>query len=163
MRLERRLFRRVQLDRNRHLPRFLTSIREFIHDCLIVEERSESARFRDLRKGEYRMSALFEDFAIEFHHREQDDHRVSHHGRGIRWDSAPCPWNLATKRRCQRSMTRFSPPSPMATKVNMPSVTMISSGARPVRVRRTQVSTWTVIEVRPTRSVRQWQLTRSPT
>ena len=39
----------------------------------------------------------------------------------------------------------------MATKVNMPSVTMISSGARPVRMRRTQVSMWTVIEVRPMR------------
>ena len=86
VRLERRLFRRVQLDRNRHLPRFLTSIREFIHDCLIVEERSESARFRDLRKGEYRMSALFEDFAIEFYRREQDDYRVNRRGRGIRWD-----------------------------------------------------------------------------
>ena len=86
VRLERRLFRRVQLDRNRHLYRFLMSICELIHDCLIVEERSGSARFRDLRKDEYRMSALFEDFAIEFYRREQDDYRVNRRGRGIRWD-----------------------------------------------------------------------------
>lgn len=54
-----------------------------------------------------------------------------------------------------RAITRFSPASPRATKVNMPSVTLISSGDPPDRVRRTHVSTWTVIEVRPMRSVRQ--------
>ena len=41
VRLERRLFPRVQLDRNRHLYRFLMSICELIHNCLIVEERSD--------------------------------------------------------------------------------------------------------------------------
>ena len=86
VRLERRLFPRVQLDRNRHLYRFLMSICELIHDCLIVEERSGSARFRDLRKDEYRMWSLFQDFVIEFYRREQDDYRVNHRGRGIRWD-----------------------------------------------------------------------------
>ena len=88
VRLERRLFRRVQLDRNRHLYRFLMSICELIHDCLIVEERSGSARFRDLRKDECRMSSLFEDFVIEFYRREQRVYRVNHPGRGIRWDDA---------------------------------------------------------------------------
>ena len=86
VRLERRLFPRVQLDRNRHLYRFLMSICELIHDCLIVEERSGSARFRDLRKDEYRMWLLFQDFVIEFYRREQGDYRVNHRGRGIRWD-----------------------------------------------------------------------------
>ena len=87
VRLERRLFPRVQLDRNRHLYRFLMSICELIHDCLIVEERSGSARFRDLRKDEYRMWSLFQDFVIEFYRREQDDdYRVNHRGRGIRWN-----------------------------------------------------------------------------
>ena len=87
VRLERRLFPRVQLDRNRHLYRFLMSICELIHDCLIVEERSGSARFRDLRKDEYRMWLLFQDFVIEFYRRERgDDYRVNHRGRGIRWD-----------------------------------------------------------------------------
>ena len=87
VRMERRLFPRVQLDRNRHLYRFLMSICELIHDCLIVEERSGSARFRDLRKDEYRMWKLFQDFAIEFYRRERgDDYRVNHRGRGIRWD-----------------------------------------------------------------------------
>ena len=46
VRLERRLFRRVQLDRNRHVYRFLMSICELIHDSMIVEERSGTARFR---------------------------------------------------------------------------------------------------------------------
>ena len=88
VRLERRLFRRVQLDRNRRLYRFLMSVCELIHDCLIVEERSGSVRFRDLRRDEYRMPSLFEDFAIEFYRREQDDYRVNPNprGRGIRWD-----------------------------------------------------------------------------
>ena len=86
VRLERRLFPRIQLDRNRHLYRFLMSICELIHNCLIVEERSGSARFRDLRKDEYRMWSLFQDFAIEFYRREQDDYRVNHRGRRIHWD-----------------------------------------------------------------------------
>ena len=86
VRLERRLFPRVQLDRNRHLYRFLMSICELIHDCLIVEERSGTARFRDLRKDEYRMWSLFQDFATEFYRREQDDYRVNHRGRRIRWN-----------------------------------------------------------------------------
>ena len=86
VRLERRLFPRVQLDRNRHVYRFLMSICELIHDCMIVEERSGTARFRDLRKDEYQMWKLFEDFAIEFYRREQEDYRVNHRGRGIRWD-----------------------------------------------------------------------------
>ena len=86
VRLERRLFPRVQLDRNRHVYRFLMSICELIHDCLIVEERSGAARFRDLRKDEYRMWKLFEDFVIEFYRLEQGDYRVNHRGRGIRWD-----------------------------------------------------------------------------
>ena len=75
------MFRRVQLDRNRRLYRFLMSVCELVHDCLIVEERSGAARFRDLRKDEYRMPSLFEDFAIEFYRREQDDYRVNHGGR----------------------------------------------------------------------------------
>ena len=86
VRLERRLFPRVQLDRNRHVYRFLMSICELIHDCLIVEERSGTARFLDLRKDEYRMWSLFQDFAIEFYRREQDDYRVNHRGRGVRWN-----------------------------------------------------------------------------
>lgn len=87
MRLERGLFRQVQLDRNRYVYRFLMSICELIRDCLIVKEKSGTTRFRDLRKDEYRMGKVFEDFAIEFYRREQREFRVNHPSRAIQWDA----------------------------------------------------------------------------
>ena len=86
MRLERGLFRQVQLDRNRYVYRFLMWICELIRDCLIVEERSGTTRFRDVRKDEYRMGKVFEDFAIEFYRREQQEFRVNP-SRAIQWNA----------------------------------------------------------------------------
>ena len=81
--LHRRLFRQVQLDRNRRYYRFLMSICRLIHDQLLVDERSGAATFAAF--SEERMDRLYETFIINFYRREQRRYLVNHGGRGIRW------------------------------------------------------------------------------
>ena len=83
VRLNRRSFQRVQLDRNRRYYRFLLSVCRLIHEQLLVDERSGDARFTDFT--EERMDRLYEDFIIEFYRREQERYRVNHRGRTISW------------------------------------------------------------------------------
>lgn len=85
VRLSRRLFGQVHLDRNRQEYRFLLSICRLAYDCLLVDETSGDARFVDFREDRHRMWELFEDFAIEFYRREQRRYRVNHGGRRIKW------------------------------------------------------------------------------
>lgn len=86
VRLNRRVFSQVQLDRNRHVYLFLMSICQLISDCLFVEEGPGQAKFLDFRRDDARMSKLFEDFVIAFYRHEQDEFSVNHQGRGIKWD-----------------------------------------------------------------------------
>ena len=83
VRLNRRLFQQVQLDRNRRYYRFLLSVCQLIHEQLLVDEQSGEARFTEF--SEERMERLYEDFIIEFYRREQDHYRVNHRGRTIAW------------------------------------------------------------------------------
>ena len=89
LRLSRRLFRQVQLDRNRRYYRFLLSVCKLIHEQLLVDERSGDARFTDF--SEDRMEKLYEDFIIEFYRREQNRYRVNHRGRAISWSDEGTP------------------------------------------------------------------------
>ena len=86
VRLDRRLFGQLQLDRNRHCYRFLLSVCRLVYDYLLLDETSGEARFRDFRRDRARMWKLFEDFVTEFYRREQRDYRVNPGGRRIRWD-----------------------------------------------------------------------------
>ena len=86
VRLNRRLFQQMQLDRNRHVYRFLMSICELIHDYLLVDERTGETRFLDIRKDNICMWSLFEDFVIEFYRREQHHFDVNRDGRRIHWN-----------------------------------------------------------------------------
>ncbi|MDE2997832.1 MAG: 5-methylcytosine-specific restriction endonuclease system specificity protein McrC [Gemmatimonadota bacterium] len=83
VRLSRRLFQQVQLDRNRRYYRFLLSVCELIHEQLLVDEITGEVTFSDFRKG--RMEKLYEDFIIGFYAREQNQYRINHQGRAIGW------------------------------------------------------------------------------
>lgn len=83
VRLSRRLFRQVQLDRNRRYYRFLLSICELIHEQLLVDEITGEVTFIEFKES--RMEKLYENFIIEFYRREQDSYRVNQHGRTISW------------------------------------------------------------------------------
>lgn len=81
--LSRRLFERVQLDRNRRYYRFLLSVCRLIHEQLLPDEVVGATRFADF--SEEQMETLYEKFIIEFYRREQNTYRVNRSGRSIRW------------------------------------------------------------------------------
>ena len=85
VRLNHRLFRQVQLDRNRRFYRFLMHVCQLIHKSLSVEGKPGQVEFLDFRKDEKRMWKLFEDFVVEFYRREQNEFHVGH-GKKIQWD-----------------------------------------------------------------------------
>ncbi len=96
LRLNHRLFQQVQLDRNRHVYRFLMSVCELIHDSLLVNERTGETKFLDLPRRRKRMWSLFEDFVTEFYRRERRDFRVNQKRKIL--------WNCQGTREDQRSM-----------------------------------------------------------
>lgn len=81
--LNRQLFQRVHLDRNRQYYRFLLSVCRLIYEQLLVDEKSGETRFTDF--SEERMEKLYEDFIIGFFCREQSRYRINHRGRKIDW------------------------------------------------------------------------------
>lgn len=83
VRVTPRMFDQVQLDRNRRYYRFLLSVCRLIHEHLLVDERSGESRFTDFTEAQ--MSAVYEDFIIEFYRREQDRYQVNRRGRTIQW------------------------------------------------------------------------------
>lgn len=89
VRLSRRLFRQVQLDRNRRYYRFLLSVCRLIHERLLVDERSGDVSFTDF--SEDRMERLYEDFIIGFYAHEQNRYQVNYGGRTIAWSDDGTP------------------------------------------------------------------------
>ena len=83
IRLSRRAFNQVQLDRNRLYYRFLLSVCELIYDHLVVDEAEGDARF--IMFSEKLMWKVYEDFLIEFYRREQQGYQVNANGRAIHW------------------------------------------------------------------------------
>lgn len=78
VRLRRRTFGMVQLDRNRSLYRFLLSVCRLVYDCQLVDESEpDRAVFRDFRKNQNQMWRLFERFVAGFYRREQSEFSVS--------------------------------------------------------------------------------------
>lgn len=86
--LSRRIFRQVQLDRNRRYYRFLLSVCRLIRAQILVDESSGEARFTDFT--EHQMARLYEDFVIGFYRRESR-YSVNAGGRGIRWEQSGTP------------------------------------------------------------------------
>ena len=87
-RLDRATFRKVQLDSNRRVYRFLVSLCALIHENLLVDATDGTTRFRDFREDDARMWKLFEDFVTEFYRRESRQYRVKGQSR-IDWHE---PW-----------------------------------------------------------------------
>ena len=91
--LRRSLFRRVQLHSNNAFYRFLMNVCALVEQNLVVEEGGEGRRFRDFRKDDAQMGALFERFVRRFYEHEQNRYRVS--APHIRWDlDSPAPSHL---------------------------------------------------------------------
>ena len=81
VRLHRGTFGQVQVSANRRLYRFLLSVCKLLHESSVVDERTGRATFRDFRRDEATMWAVFEDFVAGFYEREQRVYRVNPEGR----------------------------------------------------------------------------------
>ena len=79
-RLKRNTFGQVQLGGNRRLYQFLLSVCRLLYECSVVEEKTGRTTFRDFRRNEATMWALFEEFVTGFYQREQRVFRVQSWG-----------------------------------------------------------------------------------
>ena len=84
-RLKRNTFSQVQLGGNRRLYQFLLSVCRLLYENTIVDENTGRTVFRDFRRDEATMWALFEEFVTGFYEREQHAYRVNPGGRRINW------------------------------------------------------------------------------
>ena len=87
-RLKRNTFGQVQLGGTRRLYRFLLSVCRLLYESSVVDENTGRTVFRDFRRDEATMWALFEEFVTGFYVREQRVYRVNPGGRRINWADA---------------------------------------------------------------------------
>jgi len=85
LRLTRRAFRQVQLDRNRRLYRFLLAVCWLVHESLLIGQEEGDGHFFDFRRDDEQMWRLFENFVLEFFRREQAAFTVNRSGRRVYW------------------------------------------------------------------------------
>lgn len=83
IRLDRLVFRRVQLHGNNRFYRFLLSICELVASSWLVDQQAGIYRFRDFIRDEKRMAKLFESFVMNFYRIERPDLDVRRER--IRW------------------------------------------------------------------------------
>ena len=85
VRLKRNTFGQIQLGGNRRLYYFLLSVCRLLYESSIVDEKTGRTSFRDFRRNQATMWALFEDFVTGFYQREQHMFRVNPGGRNVKW------------------------------------------------------------------------------
>ena len=88
-------FGQVQLGGNRRLYQFLLSVCRLLYESSVVDEETGRTTFRDFRRDEATMWALFEEFVTGFYEREQSVYRVNPGG-----DPAPASCIPATSTSC---------------------------------------------------------------
>ena len=87
-RLKTNTFSQVQLGGNRRLYQFLLSVCRLLYESAIVDESTGRIVFRDFRRDEATMWALFEEFVTGFYEREQRDYSVNPGSCRIDWTNA---------------------------------------------------------------------------
>jgi len=81
--IQRRLFRKVRLNRNNLYYGFLLNICEIIHENLLINEDTGEYLFRDFVRDDRKMAYLFEAFVLNFYKRELTDYTVKRED--IKW------------------------------------------------------------------------------
>ena len=84
-RLEKNTFGQIQLGGNRRLYQFLLSVCRLLYESSFVDENTGRTSFRDFRRDEATMWALFEEFVTGFYQREQRVYSVNPGSRRIDW------------------------------------------------------------------------------
>jgi len=76
VRLDKFVFRRVQLNSNNRFYRFLLNICEMVQSAWLVDEESGNYRFRDFIRDDRAMARLFESFILNFYKTELENCEV---------------------------------------------------------------------------------------
>ena len=84
-RLKRNTFGQVQLGANRRLYQFLLSVCKLLYENSVVDKNAGRRTFRDFRRNDATMWALFEEFVRGFYKREQRVYHVNPKGRRVEW------------------------------------------------------------------------------
>ena len=87
LKVEKRHFGLVQLNRNNHFYDFLLKICELICENLLISEKHGQSKFRDFLRDEKQMAALFEAFVRNFYKKEQKRYDVKR--KQIAWAAKP--------------------------------------------------------------------------
>jgi 5-methylcytosine-specific restriction enzyme subunit McrC len=82
----KKLFRRVQLNRNNSFYDFLLKICELVIENLLPSGQKGKSKFRDFVRDERQMGILFEEFVRNFYRKEQNFYKV--YREDILWDIA---------------------------------------------------------------------------
>jgi len=82
--LSKKLFSRVQLNRNNSFYDFLLKICELVNENLLPSEQKGQSKFRDFVRQERQMGILFEEFVRNFYKIEQNIYKV--YREDIIWD-----------------------------------------------------------------------------
>ena len=83
--LKMNTFGQIQLGGNRRLYQFLLSVCRLLYETSLVDKKTGRTTFRDYRRNEATMWALFEEFVTGFYQREQRVFRVNPGGRSVKW------------------------------------------------------------------------------
>ncbi len=87
--LKKNTFGQVQFGGSRRLYQFLLSVCRLLYESSLVGESTGRTVFRDFRRDDATMWALFEEFVAGFYQREQRVYRVNPRGRRqIKWADA---------------------------------------------------------------------------
>lgn len=84
IKLTKRIFKQVQLNRNNHYYGFLLDVCEIIFDNMLIDERHGRSKFRDFDRDEKQMAYLYENFIRNFYRRELKRYKV--YRENITWD-----------------------------------------------------------------------------
>jgi len=88
IRVTRKVFKNVRLNRNNHYYDFLLKICELINDKLIITDKEGNTKFRDFLRDERAMNRLFEDFVRNFYKKELKGKYVVSR-KNIPWNAVP--------------------------------------------------------------------------
>jgi 5-methylcytosine-specific restriction enzyme subunit McrC len=102
--LNKKLFRRVQLNRNNSFYDFLLKICELVIENLLPSEQKGKSKFRDFVRDERQMGILFEEFVRNFYRKEQNFYKV--YREDILWDIAAGDTSFLPKMQTDISLER---------------------------------------------------------
>lgn len=77
IKLDASIFKRVQINQNNSIYKFLMNVCELIHNNLFVNESNGDMKFIDFTRDEIRMRKVFQTFVFNFYRLNQSEYRTN--------------------------------------------------------------------------------------